>query len=56
VSETDVPGVQAGRLRRLGAALTYYGVLAIFPALIALTSIIGVVEIPKMPDALLKIV
>ncbi len=39
------------------AALTYYGVLAIFPALIALTSIIGVVGDPqKTTDALLKIV
>jgi membrane protein len=39
------------------AALTYYGVLAMFPALIALTSLIGLVGDPKKTtDALLKIV
>jgi membrane protein len=39
------------------AALTYYGVLAIFPALIALTSLIGLVGDPtKTTDALLGIV
>jgi membrane protein len=39
------------------AALTYYGVLAIFPALIALTSLIGLVGNPKKTtDALLGIV
>jgi membrane protein len=39
------------------AALTYYGVLAMFPALIALTSLIGLVGNPqKTTDALLGIV
>jgi membrane protein len=39
------------------AALTYYGVLAMFPALIALTSLIGLVGDPKKTtDALLGIV
>ena len=39
------------------AALTYYGVLAMFPALIALTSLIGLVGNPKKTtDALLGIV
>lgn len=39
------------------AALTYYGVLAIFPALIALTSLVGVFGDPKKTtDALLGIV
>ncbi|MDQ1629481.1 MAG: rane protein [Actinomycetota bacterium] len=39
------------------AALTYYGVLAMFPALIAMTSLIGLVGDPKKTtDALLKIV
>jgi membrane protein len=39
------------------AALTYYGVLAIFPALIALTSLIGLIGDPKKTtDALLGIV
>jgi membrane protein len=39
------------------AALTYYGVLAMFPALIALTSLIGLVGDPaKTTDALLDIV
>jgi membrane protein len=39
------------------AALTYYGVLAMFPALIALTSLIGLVGDPtKTTDALLGIV
>lgn len=39
------------------AALTYYGVLAMFPAIIALTSLISLVGDPKKTtDALLKIV
>jgi membrane protein len=39
------------------AALTYYGVLAMFPALIAMTSLISLVGDPKKTtDALLKIV
>ena len=39
------------------AALTYYGVLAIFPAMIALLSIIGLVGDPKKTtDQLLQIV
>jgi membrane protein len=39
------------------AALTYYGVLSLFPALIALTSIVGLVGDPKRTtDALLGIV
>jgi membrane protein len=39
------------------AALTYYGVLALFPALIALTSLIGLVGSPqKTTEALLGIV
>ena len=39
------------------AALTYYGVLAMFPALIALTSLVGLVGDPKKTtDALLGIV
>ena len=39
------------------AALTYYGVLAMFPALIALTSLIGLVGDPrKTTDALLGVV
>jgi membrane protein len=41
----------------LAAALTYYGVLSMFPALIALTSLIGLVGDPqKTTDALLRIV
>jgi membrane protein len=39
------------------AALTYYGVLSVFPALIALTSVVGLVGDPrKTTDALLGIV
>ncbi len=39
------------------AALTYYGVLSLFPALIALTSVVGLVGDPqKTTDALLGIV
>src|SRR5688572_31620279 len=39
------------------AALTYYGVLALFPALIALLSIIGLLTDPKTPtDAMTQIV
>src|SRR3954466_876970 len=39
------------------AALTYYGVLAIFPALIALLSIIGLLTDPKtLTDALTAVV
>jgi membrane protein len=39
------------------AALTYYGVLALFPALIALTSIVGLFTTPKeLTDALTTVV
>jgi len=39
------------------AALTYYGVLALFPALIALLSIIGLLTDPKtLTDALTAVV
>src|SRR4051812_4792824 len=39
------------------AALTYYGVLALFPALIALLSIIGLLTDPqKLSDALTAVV
>jgi membrane protein len=34
---------QADNLSDLAAALTYYGILAIFPAVIALISIVGLV-------------
>src|SRR3712207_9576930 len=39
------------------AALTYYGVLALFPALIALTSIVGLLTTPQqLTDALTTVV
>src|SRR3712207_3469405 len=47
---------QEDNLTDWAAALTYYGVLALFPALIALVSIVGLLMDPKqMTDALVAV-
>jgi membrane protein len=57
VLRRTVSKARAGGLTDWGAALTYYGVLALFPAFIALAAILGLVgREPETTDAILDIV
>jgi membrane protein len=57
VLKRTVSKARAGGLTDWGAALTYYGVLALFPAFIALTAVLGVFgRQPETTDAILEIV
>lgn len=57
VLKRTIANARAGGLTDWGAALTYYGVLALFPAFIALTAVLGVFgRQPETTNAILDIV
>jgi membrane protein len=57
VLKRTIANARAGGLTDWGAALTYYGVLALFPAFIALVAVLGLVgRQPETTDAILDIV
>ena len=42
-AQADRPGVQADNLTDWAAALTYYGILALFPVLLVLVAVLGLI-------------